>query len=150
METTEAGPRYHAAEWSIELAPGWQAEERGDHVALLSGRSHTLLRICTFRPTDPGMTAEGWAEQAAEVHRPRGRLVTPITCGAFTGFRTEFEATDRWLRGWMLSSGETPLDATYTCPTSDAGLEDRDVDAMLATLAVEPLREEAAAGVVHG
>jgi hypothetical protein len=140
MEPPAALP---APYWTMRLADGWRAEQRGDHVAVLNAHPGTLLRLTTFDPAASGMTARQWVEMAARVHPPQGRPLAEVRCGDFSGFRTEFGwlggsapsgDEDGWLRGWMLECDGLPLDVTYTCPLSAAGRDDADLRAMLETL----------------
>jgi hypothetical protein len=140
----EPSPVVHSTPaWSIQIAPGWRAEDRGDHVAVLSSAADTLLRLTTFDPVKSRMTARQWVEAAARVHLPRGRPVVDVACGNFSGYRTEFAihdslippvGQDLWLRGWMLERDGVPLDVTYTCPLACAGRDDEAVASMLDTL----------------
>jgi hypothetical protein len=64
-----------------------------------------------------------------------------VSCGDFTGYLTRFAPGDgRWLTGWVLHAGPTPLDVTYACPLEDAGRDDTVVDAMLGSLRANPRR----------
>jgi hypothetical protein len=138
--------RFRTPVWSLELAPEWRAEDRGDHVAVLNDDPDTMLRLTTFELTH-GLTAAKWIEMVGRFHPPRGRPVKEVRCGGFRGIRTEFAVMDpgapptrddRWLRAWTLECGGTPLDITYTCPLWCAGRDDADVRGMLASLRAGP------------
>lgn len=144
--------RFQTPLWSLELAPGWRAEDRGDHCAVLNGDPHTALRLATFQPAG-GLTAVTWVKMVARVHSPRGRMVTEVRCGDFRGVRTEFAvmatpalplAFDRWQIAWALECEGRPLDVGYTCPLWQAVRDDADVRAMLDSLRAGPrVRDEA-------
>lgn len=151
-EGSGTGGLLHRPPWRIQLAPGWRAEDCGDHVALLNDAADSQLRLTTFNPAKIRMTARQWIEFAASVHRPKGRPVVEVRCGDFTGYRTEFAVLDspsppvghdRWLRGWMLECDGVPLDVTYTCPLWYAGRDDAEVATMLETLRLTGAGERA-------
>lgn len=136
------GARFDTPVWSLELAPGWRAEDRGDHFAVLNDDPDAMLRLTTFELTHR-LTAAKWIEMVGRGHPPKGRTVKEVRCGDFAGIRTEFAVMDpgapprrddRWLRAWTLECDGTPLDITYTCPLWCAGRDDADVRVMLASL----------------
>src|SRR5215218_755495 len=129
------GTRFQTPVWSLELAPGWRAEDCGDHVVILSDEPDTSLRLTSF-DLPKKLTAAMWVEMVASTNRPMGRPVTEVKCGDFHGVRTEFSVMDssvpparddEWLRGWALEYEGTPLDVTYRCPLWCAGRYDQDV-----------------------
>jgi hypothetical protein len=128
-----------AAPCSLDLDPQWTVEEvpeaNGNYafVAIRPPAKDALLRFTTFERA--GVEAGAWTEAVAHVNRSRGRPVVPVSCGGFSGYRTQFTPGDgRLLRGWALHAGAFPLDVTYACAVEDAGRDDAAVEAMLATL----------------
>jgi hypothetical protein len=132
--------RHIAFGWSIDVAPGWNAEIRQEStreeitvfLAVIPATNDALLRLT---PDDRHiMTADKWVEGVARVNRAKGRQVSVARCGEFVGYVVEFDTETEWLRGWALRAGSVPLDATYRCTLKDAGRDDRVVDAMLGSL----------------
>lgn len=128
----------------MELAPGWHAQDHGDHVVIENDEPDGTLWLTTI-DLPRGMTAEAWVERVAAAERPKGR-VAEVRCGDFRGIRTEFgvmdpnvppRSDDRWVRVWTLACSGTPLDITYRCPLRYAGRHDRAIVAMLDTLRAE-------------
>ncbi len=130
------------ASCSIELLPGWAAETRVDfdaaesteYLALVPENNDALLRLTTFNPEQRGIDAARWVELVGYSNRAKGRPVSAVRCGEFSGCAVEFEACGEWLRGWALRAGAVPLDATYRCNVENAGRDDSAVDSMLKTL----------------
>jgi hypothetical protein len=139
--------------WSLELAPGWAAQECVEHsrderlpyVVVRPRSGDAELRLTTF---DPGrIAAAAWVRTCAEINRLKNRPVVPVRFGVFSGCATEFASGgvlivgaadwlsgEGWIRGWALHAGPFPLDVTYRCPLSLAGRDDMAVEAMLCTL----------------
>jgi hypothetical protein len=135
--------RFAAFGWSIDLAPGWSAEIRQESscgettafLAIVPKANDALLRLT---PDERGiMAASEWVETVGRINRLKGRPVSAIQCGDFSGNIVEFKSDDEWIRGWALSCGSSPLDATYRCKASEVGRDDRVVDTMLSTLRIE-------------
>lgn len=139
--------------WSLELAPGWAAEEcveysrdeRLPYVVVRPRGGDAELRLTTFDSRHIG--AAEWVRTCAEIDGRKNRPVVPVRFGVFSGCATEFAsigvfmggpaecpAGDLWVRGWALHAGPFPLDVTYRCPLSLAGRDDVAVEAMLCTL----------------
>jgi hypothetical protein len=92
------------------------------------------LEFTTFSPADSGTDAATWIATAAHVDRQKGRAVVAAKCGDFLGYETRFVSRGHLIHGWVLAAGEIPLDVTYKCDEADAGREDDELRAMLATL----------------
>ena len=128
--------------WWLALAPHWSAEERrevsegetSDFVAIVPPSGDALLRLTTFDPVESRLSARKWLSLVARANRAKGRHVTKVQCGDFTGFETGFAACGRAFHGWALRAGTFALDVTYWCETKHAGRDDDAVDAMLGTL----------------
>jgi hypothetical protein len=129
--------------WSIELAPGWNAEHRSEfrdghrdeYVAVVPPTGDALLRFSSQEFPAGGVDdAETWVEHIALINRARGRPVSSVDCGDFTGYLTSFFAGTDLLRGWVLRRHAFPLDACYRCDAKHEGRDDLAVDAMLNTL----------------
>jgi len=134
--------RIHTPLWSLELAPGWRAEDFGEYAVILNDHPDTTLRLTSLDLAN-GMTGAAWIERVAAAQRAQERPVAEVRCGDFGGIRAEFawmaptlspRREDHWVRVWTLAYDGTPLDVTYRCPLWCAGRDDQVVVAMLATL----------------
>ena len=130
------------ASCSIDLAPGWAAEtrvdfdagERTEYLPIIPENNDALLRIIVFNPQQRGIDAARWVEFVGQSNRAKGRPVSAVQCGEFSGYALEFQECEEWLRGWALRAGAVPLDATYRCNVDNAGRDHSAVDSMLNTL----------------
>jgi len=129
--------------WSIELAPGWNAERRvedrntehDEYVAVVPATGDALLRFTTrLFPARSGDNAEQWVETVANSTRVRGLPVSSVTCGDFNGYLTYFAAGAESLCGWVLCCGSFVLDVSYTCDVQHRGRDYSTVQGMLNTL----------------
>lgn len=136
--------RFAAFGWSIDVAPGWKAEIRGasafgetaSFVVIVPETDDALLTLVT---DERGiMAASQWAELVGQLNRAKGRPVSFIQCGDFSGNAVEFNSGSEWIRGWALCCGSFPLHASYRCNARTMGRDDAFVDNMLSTLHVEP------------
>src|SRR5688500_5438454 len=90
--------------WSLELAPGWAAEEcveysrdeRLPYVVVRPGSGDAELRLTTFDPGHIG--AAEWVRACAEFNRLKTRPVVPVRFGVFSGCVTEFASTGAFTR----------------------------------------------------
>lgn len=135
--------RFTAFGWSIDLAPEWRAEIRHESafgettgfVAIVPRTEDALLRLTL---DERGiMAAAKWVEVVGQTNRIKGRPVSTVRCGDFSGNAVEFKSGDEWIRGWALCFGSCPFDATYRCNASEMGRDDPMVDKMLSTLRIE-------------
>src|SRR5262245_32318775 len=83
--------RFAAFGWSIDLAPGWSAEIRQESsfgettafLALVPEAKDALLRLT---PDERGiMPAAKWVEAVGRINRAKGRSVSAVQCGDFSG-----------------------------------------------------------------
>jgi len=134
--------RFPAFGWSIDLAPGWSAEIRqessfGETTAFLAIVPEVNDALLRLTPDERGiMTAAEWVEAVGRINRAKGRAVSVIECGDFSGITLGIRSGGEWIRGWALCCGSSPLDATYLCNASNVGRDDPVVDKMLSTLRV--------------
>ena len=117
----------------VDFPTGWVVEQKEDHIEARSPHD-AELRIATFALADSGTSAKRWAETAAHVDRAKGREVAPARFGDFRGYETRFESGGQYFHAWALAADDLPLDILYRCPEQDAGREDVELNAVLATL----------------
>ncbi len=125
--------------WSIELASGWVVEtrldpDRTEFMAIIPKNKDALLRLTTYNPDERDIDAVKWVESVAHINRVKGRSVTSIRCGDFSGYTLRFATSDESLRGWVMRAGSFPLDVSYRCDLKNSGRDDLLVDHMLKTL----------------
>lgn len=122
-----------ASRWLVDFPTGWIVENRKNRVTARSPRG-AELEITTFVPKDSGTDAATWIKTAAHVDRQKGRAVVPAKYGDFHGYETRLVSRGQLIQSWVLAAGDLPLDVTYRCDEADAGREEADLRAMLATL----------------
>ena len=122
-----------APKWLVDFPTGWIVEHHKKRTTARSPRGGEL-EITTFVPKDSGTDAATWIKTAAHVDRQKGRAVMAAKCGDFHGYETRFVSRGQLIHGWVLAAGELPLDVTYKCDEADAGGEEAELRAMLATL----------------
>jgi hypothetical protein len=125
---TSRGPK-----WLVDFPTGWIVEQRKNRVTARSPRD-AELKFKTFVPRESGTDAETWIKTAADVDRQKGREVVAAKYGDFDGYETRFVSRGRLIHSWVLAAGDLPLDVTYKCDEADAGREEAELRAMLATL----------------
>jgi hypothetical protein len=111
------------AEWSLTLAPSWQANDDEDG-------------FCIVRPEGLGalqITDEDLTDFAAD-HLDAGARTRPVTLGNFSGIAIRYGADRIHWRQWFLRHGPVALFVTYNCAEADRGIEDADFDQMLGSL----------------
>ena len=122
-----------ATKWLVDFPTGWIVEHRKNGVSARSPLGGEL-EMTTFVPADSGTDAKTWIKTAAHVDRQKGRAVVAAKSGEFHGYETRFVSRGQLIHSWVLAAGELPPDVTYKCDEADAGHEEADLRAMLATL----------------
>ena len=129
----------------IVVADGWSAQEANDSTTeflRITPSAHTAeLRLTTCDPAR--MSAKGWVDFMAHTYRMMNRQVSTAKFGPLAGYEVQFIAGDTWVRGWVLEYCGIPLDICYRCDVSLLGCDDANVDAMLQSLQMEPVTEQA-------
>lgn len=121
--------------WSIELAPGWEAEEEEDCISVFHPDGVGTLQISTAHKEDEDVTADELDDLAQDC-APPGVKLQPLKLQSWKGVGGDFiDDEDAW-RVWCVRRGSYALFITYDCPVAESGSEDAAVDAMLTTLVV--------------
>jgi hypothetical protein len=126
--------------WTAQLREETLAGETTKFVAIVPETGDALFRLT---PDERGFGAAKWVQNVEELNCMRGRPFQIVQCGDFAGNLVEFIADDEWIRGWAMCAGSIPLDACYRCKLENRGRDDSAVDAMLNTLRLESLCDEA-------
>jgi hypothetical protein len=79
------------------------------------------------------VTDDDLAEFAAD-HLDASARAIPITLGDFSGLAIRYGVDGTHWRQWFLRHGPVALLVTYNCAEADRGIEDADVERMLASL----------------
>jgi hypothetical protein len=123
--------------WTLELPRGWTASQDDSVVTLVRPRGKGKVRIqLTIR--DQGRFTDDDLRAAAGADLGRNATVKKARCGDFSGLRHEHQDRGRHLRDWWLRAADLLLHVRYECSLADRGREDEAVDAILATLALDP------------
>ena len=119
------------AEWSLTLAPSWQADDDEDCVCIVRPGVGALQ--IGAAPKDTSVTDEDLADFAAD-HLDAGAGTRPVALGDFSGIAIRQGADGIQWRQWFLRHGPVALFVTYNCAEADRGVEDADIDRMLGSL----------------
>ena len=119
--------------WSLDLAPGWSAQDDAECLTITSDRGAFQLSAAR-RPESPPTAGEveEWARQGSAAFG----TPSPVHFGTFRGFAVSYsDAGTMWHRYW-LNHGRLMVFATYAATTASAnGLGE--VEKMLGTLQAE-------------
>ena len=118
--------------WSLALISPWLAGDDGDCVSIAHPDGLGALQISAARKNTM-VTDDDLAEFAAD-HLDAGAKAIPITLGDFSGLAIPYGVDGTHWRQWFLRHGPVALLVTYNCAEADRGIEDADVDRMLASL----------------
>ena len=118
--------------WSLKLLDGWQGKIDGVCVTLSSEENVGVIQIsAAIKPTQ--VTDNDLYDFAAEPIRD-GAKTNNVQFGAFVGFEITFSFDDYFFRMWYLRHERQLLLITYICDLKKHGVEDEDIQKMLATL----------------
>lgn len=110
----------------------WLASDDGDCFSIARPDGLGALQISAVRKNTM-VTDDDLAEFAAD-HLDAGARAIPITHGDFSGLAIRYGVDGTHWRQWFLRHGPVALLVTYNCTDADRGIEDADVDRMLASL----------------
>jgi hypothetical protein len=124
---------YRSSWWSIDLLPGWSADEQPECVAFARDDGVGALQISAYKH-DSGTIPAGDLHDFTEGEFPDDSTLEPVTCGAMSGVGVDYVADGNfWLKRW-LHNGPLLVYATYNCEAADRAAELANVNPMLATL----------------
>lgn len=127
--------------WSIDIPPEWEvSRELDEQLVVISDKDHVGDIAITSLAKDQGIVNDGnlHAFAKAAEHTGQGKRVTIgdltgyyyAACAAGSGRDEEF------IRQWYLRYDKYLMAISYTCSQAHAGMDDRAVDDILATLRV--------------
>ena len=119
-------------DWSLTLAPSWQAHDGEDCVCIVRPDGVGALQISAARK-NTSVTDEDLADFAAD-HLDAGARTRPVTLGDFSGIAIRYGVDGIQWRRWFLRHGLVALFVTYNCAEADRGVEDAEIDRMLGNL----------------
>ena len=118
--------------WSLQLLEGWQGQIDESCVTVSSGQDIGVLQMsAAIKPTQ--VTDADLYDFAFEPIR-EGAKTKEVKFGAFVGFEFMFSVDNDFFRVWFLRHERQVLFVTYICDTKQRGVEDDDIQKMLATL----------------
>ncbi len=124
---------YRSSWWSIDLLPGWAADEQPECVAFIRDDGLGALQISAYKH-DSGTISAGDLDDFTKGEFPDNARLEPVTYGALSGVGVDFITDGNfWLKQW-LHDGPLLLYATYNCDAADRAVELSDVNRMIATL----------------
>ena len=123
--------RFESAWWTIELAPGWSAEEEEHGVTITRPGGAGALQISAAWKEAGLVTREDLLDLTDSI--PTGTPLHETEVGAFSGLEAEYVDEGRAWRMWWLRSANLMIYASYSCALSKQGVDDGHVFAMLST-----------------
>lgn len=120
------------AQWSIEIAEGWQQTEEDGTVTVFHFDGVGALQIIAFE-ADDAITPED-IQRLSDEAGPQEAEYSPRRCGEFEGIAAEHDDGEEWWRFWFVAAGTIALAIAYNCDKDDRRKETETVDTMLATL----------------
>ncbi len=124
--------------WTMALAPEWWAEMEEDTVLVGDEDGVGWLEFNTVIKED-GDFAPREVEAIARDESPDVGDWRPVNRGDFSGLVASFAEEDAAVREWYLASGQVLLFISYSCDSDNRGMDDAAVDALLDTLARQPV-----------
>jgi hypothetical protein len=124
---------YRSSWWSIDLLPGWSAEEHSECVTFVRDDGVGALQISAYQH-DTGAIPEGDLDDFTKGEFPDNVTLEAITYGAWSGVGVDYLADGKfWFKRW-LHNGALLIYATYNCDATERAVELSDVNRLLANL----------------
>ena len=92
---------YRSSRWSIDLLPGWSAEEQPECVAFFRDDGVGALQISAYQHDSGTIPADDLDDFKAGEFPDDARL-EPVTCGSLSGVGVDYVADGNfWLKRWL-------------------------------------------------
>lgn len=124
--------------WTMALAPEWWAEMEDDTVLVGDEDGVGCLEFNTLIK-EGGDFAPREVAAIARDESPAVGDWRPVSRGDFSGLVASFAEEGAAVREWYLASGQVLLFISYSCDSDNRGMDDAAVDALLDTLARQPV-----------
>ena len=119
--------------WSIELSPGWTAEQEEKCASFWRDDGVGALQISAYRH-DSGIVPKDDVDDFTKGEFPEETALQTVSCGAFAGVGVSYVVDGQfWLKRWV-HQGPLLLYVTYNSDAGDQEAEMQAVNQMLATL----------------
>lgn len=119
--------------WSIELLPGWRAEQDDSCVTISCERGVGALQISAYEHEPQPVSAQD-LDELSEGEYPADAMVNEGLFGEFKGLCVSFSVNEKYWRKWWLANRSLLLFVTYNCDVADRNRETQEIDQMIATL----------------
>ena len=126
---------YESAWWSVELPSGWLGSDDDGRVTFIDVGGTGALTISAYRPNGQEVTDQD-LEEFSQRNPEEIYSLQKVSYGSFVGIETCERTVTRYWRKYWLRAGSTLLFVTYNCKSVDEGVEDREVDQILHSLAL--------------
>lgn len=121
--------------WSIELFPGWRAEQDDSCTTISEDRGVGALQISVYEHEGQPVSAKDLYELSKGEY-PADAKVNEGLFGQFKGLCVSFSANEKYWCKWWLANHSLLLFVTYNCDVADRNREIERIDQMIATLKV--------------
>lgn len=126
--------------WELVVLPTWSSESNQECECIFRPDGVGVLQISSARKncdvTDEDLKGFATAENGVSSGP------SPVQLGDFVGLELSKSLENAYWRMWFLRNRDLTLFATYTCDPPDKGIEDPEVEQMLATLRVKDVRRD--------
>jgi hypothetical protein len=122
--------------WELSLEPFWLAQHHDECESIFRPDGVGALQLSSARK-EGDVTDDDLVGFASE-HVNAGARTMSVNLGDFSGIAIHYNADGSNWRKWFLKHRSVALFVTYNCAEEDGGVEDDQVDNMLATLQAFP------------
>jgi hypothetical protein len=124
--------------WSLDVPLSWSWEDGSPAISFLRDDGVGALLVSAHGKSEGEVTFFDLMSTASE-RVPEHVQLEACEVGDFSGLTVTIARPEGHSREWWLRAGPTLLYVTQICSHEDAGVEDAEVDAVLATLRDERL-----------
>ena len=124
---------FESSWWSIELFPGWRAQQDDACTTISSETGVGALQISAYEHEGQPVTAQDLYE-LSEGQYPADAKANEGIFGQFKGLCVSFSANENYWRKWWLANHSLLLFVTYNCDVADRTREIESIEQMIATL----------------
>lgn len=124
---------YKSYYWAMQVHEDWRDESDDTCATFVSPKIGGALQVSAARNSN-GPATDGDLRDFAQEHFDAGAPMTEVTVGDFQGYYLHYGIDEFYQRQWWLRNSDTIVMITYTCDAQSRGVDDPEVDVMVATL----------------
>ena len=127
--------RFGGTTWSVLLPENWRAWHDEACATIVGPENRSALQLSSYTNPNGDIVDADLEEFALQLGTEA--VARPTTAGEFIGYEIAFKEDARFWRHWFLRKGNQLVLVTYNCAEEHRGVEDSQVDEVLATLVEE-------------